>query len=168
MAAIHSPSRWLLKVTVGLGLACLLNINGAIAEQTTNFGSRSLTPGFGVEDGSVTGFTGGTYSFSALSNRDGDGNSCLGYGDSQPDYLLTLEQEFEELQLLVDSGGADTTLVVEGPNNSFWCGNDIDELNLDAQIIGEGFKAGSYSVWVGTMTAGDRQNYTLTISEGTP
>ena len=152
---------WLLKLALALG--CILSAAPAMAE-TANFGSRSLTPGFSLEDGNVTGYTGGSYSFSALANRDELGNSCLGYGDSQPDYILTLEQDFTALQLMVDSGGADTTLVIEGPDG-FWCGNDIDDYNPDARIIGENVKAGSYSVWVGTMAPGDRQNYTLTISE---
>lgn len=160
MAKLFKNYRFL-KLAIALG--CVLSATPALAE-TANFGSRSLAPGFSLEDGSVTGFTGGSYSFSALANRDEQGNSCLGYGDSQPDYILTLEQDFAALQLVVDSGGADTTLVIEGPEG-FWCGNDIDDFNPDAQIIGENVKAGSYSVWVGTMNAGDRQNYTLTISE---
>ena len=159
--ATPSTNRWLLKLALALGL--IFSASPAMAE-TANFGSRSLTPGFGLEDGNVTGYTGGSYSFSALANRDELGNSCLGYGDSQPDYILTLEQDFAALELIVDSGGADTTLVIEGPEG-FWCGNDIDDYNPDAHIIGEDVKAGSYSVWVGTMTPGDRQNYTLTISE---
>lgn len=155
--------RWLLKLA--LAVSCVLGTTPALAE-TANFGSRSLTPGFSLEDGNVTGYTGGSYSFSALANRDIQGNSCLGYGDSQPDYILTLEKDFTALQLMVDSGGADTTLIIEGPEG-FWCGNDIDDFNPDARIVGEDVKAGSYSVWVGTMTPGDRQNYTLTISEET-
>ncbi len=159
--AIFSKNHCLLKLALALG--CILSATPAMAE-TANFGSRSLTPGFGLEDSNVTGYTGGSYSFSALANRDQQGNSCLGYGDSQPDYILTLEKDFTALQLIVDSGGADTTLVIEGPEG-FWCGNDIDDYNPDARIIGENVKAGSYSVWVGTMNPGDRQNYTLTISE---
>lgn len=146
-----------------LGLSCLFGATPAIA-QTANFGSLSLTPGFELDESSLNGYTGGSYSFSALTNRDQQGNSCLGYGDSQPDYIFTLEQDFTALQLVVDSGGADTTLVIQGPEG-FWCGNDIDDFNPDANVLSEDLKAGTYSVWVGTMTPGDRQNYTLTISE---
>jgi len=159
--ATFSPTALALQLSLALGY--MLCATSAMAE-TANFGSRSLAPGFTTQDGMITGYTGGSYSFSALANRDELGNSCLGYGDSHPDYKLTLEKDFTSLLLVVDSGGADTTLVVEGPDG-FWCGNDIDELNADASIIGEDVKAGSYSVWVGTMSPGDRQNYTLTISE---
>lgn len=151
------------SLSLGFSLGLLAIAPPATAEET-NFGSRSLAPGFAAEAASLSGFTGGSYSFSALSNRDRDGNACLGYGDARPDYILTLEQDFSRLSFSVDSGGADTTLLIRGPGG-VWCGNDISKLDLDAQIQGQDLKAGSYSVWVGTMVAGDRQSYRLTLSE---
>ena len=170
MAASAVP-RWFFKRALIAGaLAVSSLVAGGLSGSTSamadtaNFGRRSLAPGFGVDDGNVAGYTGGSYSFSAIANRDSNGNSCLGYGDPQPDYILTLEKDFAALELIVDSGGADTTLVVEGPG-ALWCGNDIDDFNLDARVLGKLVNAGSYRIWVGTMTPGDRQNYTLTISE---
>lgn len=150
-------------VLLGLGWGLLCWASPSRAEDA-NFGSRTLAPGFSAEQAMVNGFTGGSYSLSALSNRDRQGNRCLGYGDSHPDHILTLETRFEQLTLTVDSGGSDTTLIIEGPMG-FLCGNDIDELNLDAQVSAVDWEPGDYRIWVGTMASGDRQNYRLSLEE---
>jgi hypothetical protein len=35
-----------------------------------NFGTLALSPGFATVQGTISGYTGGTYSLSAISNRD--------------------------------------------------------------------------------------------------
>ncbi len=149
-----------------VSLGCVLAGLPAIAE-TANFARRELSPGFSPEDGAVSGHTGGSYSLAVISNRDRNNNACLGYGDSRPDHILVLESDFEVLTLQVDSGGRDTTLMIEGPEG-FLCGEDVDTANLDDQISSKPFKAGSYSVWIGTMEPGDRQNYRLLVTESQP
>lgn len=162
-------SRFLIR---GFTLASAVSLGFAIAAppvaaETANFTRRELSPGFSPEDGSVSGHTGGSYSLAVISNRDRNNNACLGYGDSRPDHILVLESDFDALTLQVDSGGRDTTLMIEGPDG-FLCGEDVDTANLDDQVSGESFKAGSYSVWVGTMEPGDRQNYRLLVTESQP
>lgn len=158
-------NRWLAVVTavgVGLGGAAV-----SLAAETANFEGRELSPGFSAEDGSVNGYTGGSYSLAAVENRDRDNNPCLGYGDSRPDHIVVLKADFAALTFQLDSGGKDTTLMLKGPGGVI-CGDDIDTVNLDDRVSGKDFKAGTYSVWVGTIKPGDRQNYRLTITEAEP
>ncbi len=158
---VRPSTRKLLGVSFSVFLA--LGGTRAIAQEA-NFETRSLSPGFSPETGSVSGYTGGSYSLSALSNRDREGNACLGYGDSRPDHILVLEAPFQTLTLQVDSGGKDTTLMVQGPDG-FLCGDDTDSVNLDAQLVAKDWKPSRYKVWVGTMEPGNRGAYRLTISE---
>lgn len=157
-------SRPRLGLSVGLLCWAMLAWTMPAEAKEANFNKQTLTPGFGAESATTTGHTGGSYSLSALSNRDLLGNSCLGYGDSQPDHVVVLTSLFPQLTVQVDSAGGDTTLVIEGPDG-FLCGNDIDELNADALVSGESWQPGTYRIWVGTMTPSDRRNYRLSWNE---
>ncbi len=135
-----------------------------VAAQKANFGSISLAPGFQSSAGRVTGFTGGSYSLSTISNRDRNNNPCIGFGDTNPDHIITLEKDFQRLKVQVDSGGNDTTLVIQGPNNIVTCGDDTGNSN-DASVAGEKWQAGTYRVWVGAIDAGTKYKYTLSVAE---
>lgn len=131
-----------------------------------NFGTLNLAPGFRAPEGTVTGYTGGTYSLSAIANRDRNKKACIGFADTNPDHIMVLGKNFSRLRLQVNSGGSDTTLLVQGPNNStILCGDDSGTNNKDASIDFKDWKAGTYRVWVGTFTAGTKRNYTLTVRE---
>lgn len=132
---------------------------------TANFGKLALSPGFESAKGTITGYTGGSYSLSAISNRDRNRNVCIGYGDPKPDHILVLEKDFSRLKIQVDTGGGDTTIVVQGPDNSLVrCGDDTGK-NKDASVTDNSWKAGTYRVWVGTFKPGEKRNYRLTIQE---
>lgn len=137
---------------------------GTIAQGEANFEERSLQPGFSLEEGTLQGHTGGSYSLAAISNRDAEGVACLGYGDSRPDHILNLEADFAQLALQIDSNGKDTTLLIQGASG-VRCGEDASAIDLDDRIEFQNLKRGRYSVWVGTMNPGDRQNYRLILSE---
>lgn len=111
---------------------------------------------------SVSGFTGGSYSLSALSNRDRTNQPCLGYGDSKPDHILEIREDLPNLTLQVNSGGQDTTLVIRGPEG-FWCLDDGEAGNPDAQFSQKPIKKGTYHVWVGTMVPNQKLNYRLIL-----
>ncbi|MDB9375692.1 hypothetical protein [Nodularia sphaerocarpa] len=136
----------------------------AIAE-TSHFGTFSLSPGFEPAVGIVTGHTGGYYSLSEISRRDRDRNACVGYADPQPDHILTLEKDFERLNILVNSGGYDTTLLIQGPDEeTIRCGDDTGT-DKDASFEDKDFKSGTYKIWVGTFNPGMRRNYTLKVQQ---
>jgi hypothetical protein len=142
----------------------VLAFNPVLAD-TANFGKLALSPGFESAKGTITGYTGGSYSLSAISNRDRNRNVCIGYGDPKPDHILVLEKDFSRLNIQVDTGGGDTTIVIQGPDNSMVrCGDDTGK-NKDASITDSSWKAGTYRVWVGTFKPGEKRNYRLMIQE---
>jgi hypothetical protein len=136
-----------------------------ILAQSANFEPLNLSPGFGAAAGTVQGYTGGAFSLSAIANRDRANNLCLGYADSTPDHIMTLGQRFDQLTLQVDSGGNDTTLVIEGPHNSVRCGDDTSRTNKDASISDSNWPSGTYRVWVGAIDSNARYDYTLRAQE---
>lgn len=136
-----------------------------VAAQKANFDSVSLAPGFASSAGRVTGYTGGSYSLSTISNRDRNNNPCIGFGDTNPDHIIKLEKDFQRLKVQVDSGGKDTTLVIQGPkDNIVACGDDSSNSN-DASVEGTKWRSGTYRVWVGTIDAGAKYKYTLSVTE---
>lgn len=156
----RSP-RWL-----GLLLVSVVLLAGtrAIAQQA-NFGSATLAPGFGADAGTLRGHTGGSSSLPGIvANRDKDGNLCLGFGSSTPDHLITLQGNFANLTLQVNSNRAVSTLVVQGPGNIVRCANGNNRAP-NATLSGTGWTGGTYRVWVGSSVAGEQFNYTLTVRE---
>ncbi|MEO0541475.1 MAG: hypothetical protein AAFZ80_11510 [Cyanobacteria bacterium P01_A01_bin.105] len=132
------------------------------AAQAPNFGEITVTAGSGTTE--AQGTTAGFFGLSNLVGRDRDGNLCLGYADTEPDHLLTLQQDFDQLTLAVASG-EDTTLLVQGPNDStVRCNDNASRRNADAQIT-DRWQAGTYRVWVGSFNAEQRHRYVLTVSE---
>lgn len=126
--------------------------------QEANF--QSLT--FSGTPSTLTGQTGGNYSLSAIANRDRNNNPCLGFGAPTPDHILTLDKDYPKLRIQVESGGGDTTLVIKGPNNVVLCGDDTGS-SKEASIEVTDLKAGKYRVWVGSVTAGQKRNYSLSV-----
>jgi len=149
--------------------SALLAAIGAIAAlpvlaETANFGTLTLSRGFDSPTAMLRGSTGGSYSLSAIANTDRHKNNCLGFATPTPDHIIVLQQNFSKLAIQVNSGGKDTTLVVQGPGNSVRCGDDTGQ-NKDASIVDSDWQAGSYRIWVGTLEAGVKSNYTISVQE---
>ena len=148
-----------------VGAAAFISLPAeTLAQGEANFEERSLQPGFSDEQGMLNGRTGGSYSLAAISNRDVEGVACLGYGDSRPDHILTLQADFTQLAFQIESRGQDTALLIQGPGG-VRCGEDASSTNLDDRIELKDLKRGQYSIWVGTMMPGNRQGYRLMVSE---
>jgi len=147
----------------GLIIAIFVSmINLPVKAELSHFMALRLSPGFQPEQGSVSGYTGGSYSLSVISNRDRDNKLCTGFADPQPDHILTLDKDFSQLKLTVNSGGHDTTLLIEGPDDkTIRCDNS----SKDAQISARNWKHGTYRIWVGTFNSNLKFNYTLTVQE---
>jgi hypothetical protein len=146
-----------------LGLLTIIAATPVKAD-TANFGTISLAPGFNTTNVSVSGYTGGSYSLSAISNRDRDNKACIGFADPNPDHILVLEKDFSELKVAVRSGGSDTTILIQGPDNTIYCGDDSGK-RKDASVEGRNWKAGNYKVWVGTFNPNVKLNYNLTVEQ---
>jgi hypothetical protein len=152
------PGGWLLAIVSVL-------IAAPVFANSANFGKISLSPGFEPGKALSTGYTGGSYSLSAISNRDAEKNPCIGFADPNPDHILVLEQNFASLKILINTGGSDTTLLVQGPNDgSILCGDDTGS-SKDASVENSNWKAGVYKIWVGTFNPGVKKNYSLSIQQ---
>ena len=139
-------------------LAVLLSTTTAIAQASEN-----ITLSAPSNEVSTEGNIVGSFSLANIANTDRFGNLCAGFGDTNPDHILTLESDFPSLTITVDSG-KDTTLLIQGPDdNSIYCGQDISRSNLDAQVSADNLRAGAYRIWVGAHQQGERFGYTLTV-----
>lgn len=144
-------------------LASLLVVPPVIA-QNANFGSLSL--GNDTSEARADGYTAGFFPLSNIAGRDRSGNICSGYAAETPDHILVLQQDVASLTVRVNSGGHDTTLLIQGPRDSaVRCGQDTSRRNPDASVTGEGWAAGTYRIWVGTHAQGQRYTYTLSASQ---
>jgi hypothetical protein len=157
------------RTCIGIGwfLAILTAVAAAPAiAQTANFGKFSLSPGFAPAEGKFSGgYTGGSYSLSAISNRDRNKKACIGFADPKPDYIMVLEKDFARLRILVNTGDIDTTLLVKGTDDdSLRCGDDTGK-SKDASIDDLNWKKGTYRIWVGTFDPDVKRKYTLTIQQ---
>lgn len=135
-----------------------------VVANTSNFGTFKLSPGFEADKAVFQGFTGGSYSLSAISNRDRSRKVCIGFADPNPDHIMILEKDFPKLRLQLNTGGKDTTLLVQGPDNLIRCGDDTGK-NKDANVNDVNWKTGTYRIWVGTFNPGVKLNYTLSVQQ---
>ena len=105
------------------------------------YGSVSLNPGFMPDPYQVQVVAGGTIDASSLSS------ACVGMIANAPDYRLQYGSGGSQLFIGVTSS-ADTTLVVNAPDGSWYCNDDYNGLN--PVVGGEMPDGGQYDIWVGT------------------
>ena len=151
---LHSHSRNLLALIIAL-------IATPVIAENANFDELILAQGSNQGVVAVNGYTSGSYSLSSIANSDKDNNPCFGYGDPTPDHIMTLEQDFPNLKLRVNSRGNQTTLVVIGPDkNTVRCssGNvaSIEDIN---------WVSGKYKVWIGSVEPNQSLNYRLSAKQ---
>ncbi|QLE40401.1 hypothetical protein FD723_07980 [Nostoc sp. C052] len=136
-----------------------------VIAETANFGTFNLSANFNPAQGTVQGFTGGSYSLSAISNRDRDQKACIGFADPNPDHIMVLEKDFSQLKIQVDSNNNDTTLLIQGPDQTtIRCGDDTGK-SKDASVSDRNWKSGTYRIWVGTFNPGVKRDYTLKVEQ---
>jgi hypothetical protein len=133
--------------------------------QNNNFNNFNLALDFNQAAAIVMGYTGGSYSLASIANQDIHGNPCMGYGDPEPDHLMILENDFPQLKLQVNSGGQDTTLIIQDVNNEMiFCSFGQEDVK-DALIKEINWKAGKYNIWVGSIKPNQRSSYTLSVEQ---
>ncbi|MBG1257802.1 hypothetical protein [Nostoc commune] len=155
-----------LQFSSGWLLAILTAITATpVIAETANFGTFTLSTNFNPAQGTVQGFTGGSYSLSAISNRDRDQKACIGFADPNPDHIMVLEKDFPQMTIQVDSNGNDTTLLIQGPDQTtIRCGDDTGK-SKDASVSDRNWKSGTYRIWVGTFNPGVKRDYTLQVEQ---
>tara|TARA_R110002051_G_scaffold68434_4_gene123309 strand:- start:10711 stop:11169 length:459 start_codon:yes stop_codon:yes gene_type:complete len=118
------------------GIASAQNVSLA-----PTYGSVALNPGFMPDPYQAQVVAGGSIDASSI-----DGN-CVGLIADAPDFRLQYGDGGSQLFIGVTSA-ADTTLVVNGPDGTWFCDDDTNGFN--PLIGGQGVMAGQYDIWVGT------------------
>jgi hypothetical protein len=120
------------------------------------FGAVTLQPGFLPDPIEVVLTAGGPIDAATI------GSQCVGMIAEAPDFRLTYGSGGTQLFIGVTSE-ADTTLVVNAPDGSWYCSDDYAG-SLDPFVGGENPQAGQYDIWVGTYGV-DTAEATLYITE---
>jgi hypothetical protein len=123
-----------------------------------NYGTVSLQGGFTPDPYNVSLRAGGNLAAQNLSS------SCRGMITSAPDVRLNFSAGSLPLVISVNSG-SDTTLVVNGPDGSWYCDDDGGVNGLNPALRWNSPQSGRYEIWVGTYSSGSSQPATLSISE---
>ena len=158
---LFNPRAYFKNGTLLLAIATIATL--PVLAETANFGTLTLSRGFQPPTAVLRGSTGGSYSLSAIANADRHKNKCLGFATPTPDHIIVLQQNFSKLTIKVNSGGKDTTLLVQS-GNTVRCGDDAGQ-NKDASIVDSDWQAGTYKIWVGTVEPGVKSNYTISVQE---
>jgi hypothetical protein len=143
-----------------LAAATLATTTTALAQDTSlraNYGEIELEAGFTPDPRVISLRAGGNIS----AQRAGSG--CRGFITDAPDVRLHYDAGSFPLIISVDAG-SDTTLVVNGPDGSFYCDDDSGQ-GSNPSVRLNNPQAGRYEIWVGTYSSGNSQPARLHISE---
>lgn len=124
-----------------------------------NSGTLSLRAGFNDDPRRVSVRAGGD-----LDAGRGTGEFCWGQISEAPDVWLNYSaNDLLDLYLSMESD-SDTTLVVHGPDGSWYCDDDSAE-DLNPGIRVRDPAAGRYAIWAGRFSEGAPADATLFVSE---
>jgi hypothetical protein len=123
-----------------------------------NFGAIDLASGFTPDPQVIAVRSGGSLNAQSLSP------SCRGFISNAPDVRLNYDAGSLPLIISVASA-ADTTLVVNGPDGSWYCDDDGGVNGLNPMVRFNNPKPGRYEIWVGTYANASLQPAQLFISE---
>lgn len=124
------------------------------------YGEVTLHTGFTPDPHNLEMMAGGEVNvWDALPDTPG----CRGWAASAPDYRLhyTAGNTFD--LYISATSGADTTLIVNGPDGRWHCNDDAYGLNPG--LMFENPRGGQYDIWVGTYSEGPLRPAVLHISE---
>jgi len=121
------------------------------------YGTVNLSGGFTPDPYIINLQAGGNISARNISS------SCAGFIADAPDVRLQFSAGGLPL-ILSTNASADTTLVVNGPDGSWYCDDDGGQ-GFNASLRFTNPQSGQYYIWVGTYSSGSLQPASLHISE---
>jgi hypothetical protein len=123
-----------------------------------NFGTLTLASGFTPDPQVVAVRSGGEINAATISQ------SCQGFVSNAPD--VRLNYTAGSLPLIISvAAEADTTLVVNGPDGSWYCDDDGGENGMNPMVRFNAPASGQYDIWIGTYGNASLQPAQLNISE---
>ena len=122
------------------------------------YGTLTLAAGFQPDPQVVNLQAGGNIDASRISS------SCRGFITDAPDVRVNYTAGEYQLMISADST-ADTTLVVNGPDGSWYCDDDSGNEGLNPLVRFNNPASGQYDIWVGTYSSGSLPPAQLYISE---
>lgn len=147
-----------LAVAVSLAAAAALPAIAQDFDADPNFGTLELASGFTPDPRVIDVRSGGPLDSHTLSA------SCRGFISNAPDVRLHYNAGSSPLIISV-AASADTTLVVNGPDGSWYCDDDSGESGLNPMVRFNNPRDGRYEIWVGTFASSSLQPARLHISE---
>lgn len=123
-----------------------------------SYGILNLTTGFQPDPSVVNVQSGGTVNAQTLHA------SCAGFVAEAPD--VRLNYTAGSLPLIISANAAaDTTLVVNGPDGSWYCDDDSGVQGMNPMVRFNTPASGQYDIWIGTYANASLQPAQLHISE---
>jgi hypothetical protein len=146
----------------GAALAAVAVAGVAVAQ------NYNLNPAYGTVN-LTAGFTPDPYVVNVMSGGRNDAaqtvsSSCRGFVADAPDVRLNYSAGSFPLIISVNSS-ADTTLVVNGPDSSWYCDDDGGNQGMNPSLRFNSPQSGQYDIWIGTYGNASNQAAQLNISE---
>jgi hypothetical protein len=123
-----------------------------------NFGTLNLTTGFRPDPQIVAVRSGGAINAATIAN------TCAGFISSAPD--IRLNYTAGSLPLIISvAADTDTSLVVNGPDGSWYCDDDSGVNGLNPMVRFNQPASGQYDIWIGTVGSNELHPARLYVSE---
>ncbi len=122
------------------------------------YGTLNLSAGFQPDPQVVNVEAGGSRSARNLNS------ACAGYIDERPDVRLNYQSGQFQLMISADAS-ADTTLVINGPDGTWYCDDDGGNNGMNPLLRFNNPPSGQYDIWIGTYSSGATQRAQLYVSE---
>lgn len=148
-------------LAAGAALFAMATAGVAVAQNYSlnpTYGTLNLAAGFRPDPQVVNLQSGGSRDAQNLSS------SCRGFIADAPDVRVNYTSGQYQLMISVNSA-ADTTLVVNGPDGSWYCDDDGGNNGLNPLIRFDRPASGQYDIWVGTYGNASLQPAQLYLSE---
>jgi hypothetical protein len=128
--------------------------------QAPTYGTLNLSAGFPNDPRTVAVQAGGS-----TNAAQSIGGSCTGYIATAPDVRLNYTAG-SSLPLIISAASqSDTTLVVNGPDGSWYCDDDSGNAGMNPSLRWGTPPSGQYDIWIGTYGSASLVPATLAISE---
>lgn len=153
----------ILTTSFALAAGALLLAGPAQAQDisaTPTYGTQNLEAGFLPDPVSIDIAAGGGTEASVSGN-----GACAGFHATAPDVDLNYTAGGATLYVHVTSD-ADTTLLINAPDGSWFCNDDTNGLN--PVVVFDPAQSGQYNIYVGTYDSGSTPPAQLHITEIDP